>query len=54
MFRMLDAASLTPASEVRHRVSLGAGGHSAQLMLEASSIRNPFNTPAVARFRCGG
>ena len=54
MFRMLDAASLTPASEVRHRVSLVSGGHSAQLMLEASSIRNPFNTPAVARFRCGG
>jgi type VI secretion system protein ImpL len=54
IFRLLDAASLTAASEVRHRVRLGAGGHSAELMLEASSIRNPFSNPAIARFRCGG
>jgi type VI protein secretion system component VasK len=51
---MLDAASVAPASEVRYRVSLTAGGHNAQLLLDASSIRNPFGNPAVARFRCGG
>jgi type VI secretion system protein ImpL len=54
IFRMLDAAGLTSATEVRHRVSLGAGGHSAQLMLEATSIRNPFRNSGIARFRCGG
>jgi type VI secretion system protein ImpL len=54
IFRMLDAAGLTSATEVRHRVSLGAGGHSAQLMLEATSIRNPFSNSGIARFRCGG
>jgi type VI secretion system protein ImpL len=54
IFRMLDAASVTAASDVRHNVNLATGGHSAQLVLEASSIRNPFSNPGVARFRCGG
>jgi type VI secretion system protein ImpL len=54
IFRLLDAGSVTAARDVRHNVTLATGGHSAQLVLEASSIRNPFSNPGVARFRCGG
>jgi len=54
IFRLLDAATVTAQNDVRFRVALGAGNHTARLALDATSIRNPFGNPAVARFRCGG
>jgi type VI secretion system protein ImpL len=53
IFRLLDASGLTAQSETRFSVAISAGGNNARLLLDASSIRNPFVAPSLARFRCG-
>jgi type VI secretion system protein ImpL len=53
VFRLLDDAGLTPLSETRFGLSVTADVHTARLVLEASSIRNPFGSSALSRFRCG-
>ena len=54
IFRFIDAAAPSPQSETKFTLTVSAGGSTARLLLEASSIRNPFARPALARFRCGG
>jgi type VI secretion system protein ImpL len=51
-FRLLEHAQIQPQSDVRYMVSFAAGGHSARLVLEASSIRNPYAHPELLRFKC--
>ncbi|HEY8508373.1 MAG TPA: type VI secretion system membrane subunit TssM, partial [Steroidobacteraceae bacterium] len=51
-FRLLDAAEVTAQSDTRFRITFNAGGKSASVLLEASSIRNPFGRNALAGFRC--
>jgi hypothetical protein len=34
-------------------VGIQAGGSTARLRLDAASIRNPFGSPTLSRFRCG-
>jgi type VI secretion system protein ImpL len=53
-FRLFDDATLQPQSEVRFIVTLRAGSRSARLVLEASSVRNPFASNELRDFRCGG
>ena len=53
LFRFLDAAATTPLNETRYRLTVTAGGRTARLDLDASSIRNPFGDPTLGRFRCG-
>ena len=53
-FRLVDASAITPQSDVRFLLNVQAGGHSARLQLDASSIRNPFGGSTLSRFRCGG
>jgi len=42
LFHLLDDATIQPQSDVRYLVTLSAGGHTARLILEAASVRNPF------------
>lgn len=51
-FRLLEHAQIQSQSDVRYLVSFTTGGHSARLVLEASSIRNPFSHPELLRFKC--
>ena len=53
IFRLLDASEVTAQSETRFVVGISAGGNNARLLLDATSIRNPFVKPALASFRCG-
>jgi type VI secretion system protein ImpL len=53
IFRLLESSSLTAESDTRFLVGISAGASNARLRLDASSIRNPFARPALARFRCG-
>ena len=54
LFHLLDEASVTPQSDVRYLVAVSAGGHSARLLLEAGSVRNPFSRNELRAFRCSG
>ncbi|HTY92389.1 MAG TPA: type VI secretion system membrane subunit TssM [Steroidobacteraceae bacterium] len=51
-FRLLEHAQIQGQSDVRYLLSFSAGGHSARLVLEATSIRNPFAHPELLRFKC--
>jgi type VI protein secretion system component VasK len=51
---LLDEASLQSQSEVRYLVNLSAGGRTARVTLEATSVRNPFGRNELRDFRCGG
>lgn len=52
LFHLLDEATVTPQSDVRYQVGLSAGGHSARLLLEAASVRNPFSRNELRAFHC--
>lgn len=54
LFRFIDASALAPQTDTRFGLTVAAGGQSARLLLDASSIRNPFANSLLARFRCGG
>ena len=52
--RLIDAAEIQPApDDVRYTLTWRRGIHSASVMIEAESVRNPFNKQDVQRFRCG-
>jgi type VI secretion system protein ImpL len=52
-FRLLEAASLHAESDVRFAETFQAGGHQGTVILEPTSIRNPYQTSLVRQFRCG-
>ena len=53
-YRLLDAATLRAQSDVRFDAVFHSGDHQATVILEASSIRNPYLKPVLRQFRCGG
>jgi type VI secretion system protein ImpL len=53
-FRLLDAATVKAETDVRFNVAVQSGGHLATVLIEANSIRNPYQKSAVHQFRCGG
>jgi len=54
VLRFIDDSSPAPQTDTRFRLTVSAGGQTARLLLDASSIRNPFADPLLAKFRCGG
>jgi type VI secretion system protein ImpL len=52
MFRALDQAKTQPQSDTRFSVTFNQAGHSARVLLEATSIRNPFARNVLQSFRC--
>ncbi|MCB9959640.1 MAG: type VI secretion system membrane subunit TssM [Rhodospirillaceae bacterium] len=52
-FRLLDTASISGAgASDRFNVTFSAGGRQATFRLQAGSVRNPFNLPALRGFSC--
>jgi type VI secretion system protein ImpL len=51
-FRALEQAKIQAQSETRFLVTFTQGGHSARLVLEATSVRNPFARNVLQSFRC--
>lgn len=51
-FRLLDASGVQAESDVRYRASFRAGGLEARVIIEATSIRNPFTKADLRQFRC--
>jgi type VI secretion system protein ImpL len=51
-FRLLDAATLRAETDVRFDAAFKNGGHQATVIIEASSIRNPYQKSPVHQFRC--
>ena len=51
-FRLLDAAQEERESDVRSRFTFLHSGHSAKVILEATSVRNPFTNRNWQRFSC--
>jgi len=54
LMRLLDVGHLQSQSEVRYLADWQVGGHDAQVLIEALSIRNPFLKSDLRQFRCGG
>jgi type VI secretion system protein ImpL len=54
LFRLFGTAEFQRRSETRYLVIFRAGGKSARVVLEASSIRNPFDRDMLTPFRCPG
>ncbi len=52
LFRLLDAGQMHGTSDVHYTVNYQLGGHSAQLVVDATSIRNPFAQHDLSAFRC--
>jgi type VI secretion system protein ImpL len=52
-FRALDQAQVKKDSDTREEVTFSAGAHSMRVVLDATSIRNPFVRDALSGFRCG-
>ena len=53
-FRLLEISGVQPDSDVRYRSSFRAGDHEARVIIEATSIRNPFAKNELRQFRCRG
>jgi type VI secretion system protein ImpL len=53
-FRLLDAATIKAETDVRYEVALQSGGHQGTVIVEATSIRNPYQKSVVHQFRCSG
>ncbi len=51
-FRALEQAKIQPQSDTRFLVTFTQGGHSARLVLEATSVRNPFARNPLQSFHC--
>jgi len=53
LFRLFDLASIEPTAQPEEfRVTFDIGGRKAVYALTASSVRNPFQLPALHAFRC--
>jgi type VI secretion system protein ImpL len=51
-FHLLDSARVERESEARFRVTFSAGEKSVRLILDASSVRNPFGRNEISGFHC--
>ncbi|MGA2776914.1 MAG: type VI secretion system membrane subunit TssM [Steroidobacteraceae bacterium] len=51
-FRLLDTGSIRAESEVRFDATFQNAGHQATVIIEATSIRNPYQKSPVHQFRC--
>jgi type VI secretion system protein ImpL len=51
-FRLLDQTQIERDSDTRYRITFGAGGKTMRVILEATSIRNPFGRNELSGFRC--
>jgi type VI secretion system protein ImpL len=54
VFRFIDDSAPSPQTDTRFLLTVSAGGQTARLVLDASSIRNPFADPLLSRFKCRG
>jgi len=54
LFRLLAGAEIERRSETQYLLTFRSGGKTARVILEASSIRNPFARDALTQFRCPG
>jgi type VI secretion system protein ImpL len=52
LFRLLDQATVTRDSDTSFSVAFAVEGRSAQVTLDANSVRNPFARADLLRFRC--
>jgi type VI secretion system protein ImpL len=52
-FRALDQAKIQPQSETRFPATFSQAGHTARVLIEATSVRNPFSQNELQSFRCG-
>jgi type VI secretion system protein ImpL len=52
-FRLLDAASMHADSDVRFVATFKAGSHQGGIIIEPTSIRNPYQAAVVRQFKCG-
>jgi type VI secretion system protein ImpL len=52
-FRALDQAKIQPQSETRFLATFSQAGHTARVLIEATSVRNPFSQNELQSFRCG-
>jgi type VI secretion system protein ImpL len=53
-FRLLDAAAVKAETDVRFDATMQSGGHQGTVVIEATSIRNPYLKSVVHQFRCSG
>lgn len=53
-FRALQAARLEKQSELRFLANFDFGGRSAQVVIQAENLRNPFLSDVLRGFNCGG
>jgi type VI secretion system protein ImpL len=53
-FRLLDAAALHAETDVRFDAGFQGNGHQGTVIIEATSIRNPYQKTLLRQFRCGG
>jgi type VI secretion system protein ImpL len=51
-FHLLDQARPEPESETRYHVTFSAAGKTMRMVLDASSVRNPFGRNVIGGFRC--
>jgi len=51
-FRALDQAKVQAQSETRFLVTFSQGGHTARVIIDATSVRNPFARNELQSFRC--
>ena len=51
-FRFIDAATVQRESDIRNVLTVKTGSQQAQLVIEASTVRNPFATREWQQFRC--
>jgi type VI secretion system protein ImpL len=52
-FRLMEMTDVSRESDVSYLLTFERSGHRAQVRVEATSIRNPFNRGDLQRFRCG-
>jgi type VI secretion system protein ImpL len=51
-FRLLESAQEKRESDVRSELSFQLSGHHSRVILEATSVSNPFANRSWQRFRC--
>ena len=51
-FKLMDAAQGRRLSDDRYVMVFEEGGHRAEILLQAESVRNPFGKQILQQFRC--
>ena len=54
LFHFLDDTTIQAQSDLRYLATLTAGNRTAKVLIEATSVRNPFARNELRAFRCGG